>query len=306
LKDYSFQKEGIVINTSYDSDFIISPPLEEQALFIEWLSHYSQNPELEKETQLYITAQEELKNNVSFGKDPVVLAAKLKKARYVTYVLNGVAIFNFFFTFYCIFFAKTSPYPVIISILLPLLCLFVIYYFKGLIIIGINSDKLMVYPNLAFPLGLSLLSCLYSSLSNTYLLDKFQFLFYDFILVLLLMPLFLFISKEVDFKKIKELIYGMVILICGGLVYGYGTLSFLNEYKDDSVLQEFRVEVLKKRMTDQKDATYHITLSPWYQTKTAEEIEVKKRFYNSIQEKDSVSILLSQGNLGFEYYWLEK
>jgi hypothetical protein len=306
LGDYSFQKEGIVISTTYGTDFTISLPLEEQKLFTEWLSHYSQNPEREKDTELYIVAREELESNKLFGKNPTELAANLKKARHVTYVLLGVAILNFCITFYSVFLAEQNPYPVLISILMPFLCLFVIYYFKGLIIIGINPEKLRAYPNLVPTLGFSLFGCLYPLLSNTYIFDTTQLLLYDFILAIVLTLLSLFVTNEIDLKKIKDVLFAIIVLMCSSLIYGYGTLSFLNEYKDTSELQEFKVEVMKKRVNKQKKSTCYITLSPWHKNTDSEEIVVSERFYNSIQEKDSIHLLLNQGNLGIEWYSLEK
>lgn len=306
LGNYSHQKEGIVIQTTYNQDFTISPPLEQQELFLRWLSHYSQNPEGEKEFQLQIAAEEELQNNKQFGKNTVELAENLKKASYVTYILHGVAIVNLLFLFYSIFFSKHSPYPILISILIPFLCLFVLYYFKGLIVVGLNPEKLRIYPNIITPLSIGILGSLYPLLSDTYLFDNTQLLVYDLLLAIVSTFLFLLITKEIDFKNIKDTLFAIVILMSGSLIYGYGTLSFLNQYKDTSTLQEFRAEVIEKRVTNKKDAIYYISLSSWHQNISTDEIQVQKSFYKSIAEKDSISILLSQGNLGIEWYWLEK
>jgi hypothetical protein len=59
-------------------------------------------------------------------------------------------------------------------------------------------------------------------------------------------------------------------------------------------------------VTNKKDAIYYITLSPWHQNTSADEIQVRKWFYKSIAKKDSISILLSRENLGIEWYWLKK
>lgn len=305
LGNHSFES-GITIKTTYKEDFVISPPLEQQALFLEWLSHHSQNPEQEKEIQLHNSLKEKLESNPSFGKNDVEKAANWKKAKTVTYVLNGVAMFIFFLNFYSIVFTKDNYYPVLLSILLPFLSLYALHYFKGLIVVGFNPEKLKVHPNLRLPFGMSIAGVLSYLLYSGYLLNGSQLLLYAFFLAIVLTALFLMVIKEVDFKKIKEILFAILMLMCGCFAYSYGTLSFLNEYKDSSALQEFNVEVLEKRFTNQKNSIYYISLAPWYTNIAKEEIEVKEWLYHSIERKDSVRIFLSQGNLGVEWYWIEK
>jgi ABC-type uncharacterized transport system permease subunit len=122
---------------------------------------------------------------------------------------------------------------------MPFLCLFVLYYFKGLIVVGLNPKKLRIHPNIITPLSIGILGSLYPLLSDTYLFDNTPLLVYDLLLAIVSTFLFLFllITKEIDFKNIKDTLFAIVILMCGSLIPGYGTLSFLNQYKDTSELQ---------------------------------------------------------------------
>ncbi|WP_052598347.1 hypothetical protein [Aureispira sp. CCB-QB1] len=304
LNHYSHLKGILYLNTTDGSRITISSYLEHMDLFLNWLDHYVPSPEKEKELQRLKTARIEFEQNELYGKSASEREANLKKANKVVLILHGVTIINVLLFFYCIFSSKSSLYPFLVNLSTPIICLSVLYYFKGLVTIGLDYNKINVQPNLILPLSFSsILVALYPSLLNIHFVNYNQLLSYNLLLSIAFTLLFILASREFQLKKVKDLLLPICILLTGSLVYNYGTISFFNVYKDTSETKAFKVAVLNKNV--EKEKNHSIQVSSWYHQATNNNIPVPKYLYESVQVNDSVLIVVSSGNLGLEYYWIE-
>jgi len=240
--------------------------------------------------------QEILKNNV-FGWSIEERESKLKKARLTAATLNGLGVVIGLWTF---FFSKPYEYAIIACIVLPLITIVAIKFWKGLI--RIETEKGSAYPyatvGIIFPAtALALRSIIDFSI------DDYSNIWIPSILITVVLNTILFVgNKELLFKNGKNYFIAFTFMIFT-FAYGYGAVVTTNCTFDKSEPEMFASQVLGKSIGGgRKSTSYDLKLSPWGTKREVEKISVDADLYDNLQIGDEVSIYRFKGR--FDIPWI--
>lgn len=257
-----------------------------------WVQHQFINLDFENEQQeaAAVLANQEL------GSSEEERESKLKTAKNVAKALKFTSYAILFFTIFII-----EPYElaVLSSVLMPILALLIVPFFKGLI--KVNEKKGSAYPSilqaiLMPTLGLALRVILdfnIFELSNLWMPS-----------ILFTIALFIYVFSTTDEFKIQDLKsfgYGLAIVI---IFFFYSSISILsiNCFYDQSTPTEYQTEIIKKSISKGKTTTYNFELTPWGDLIEPETVNVSEDFYNSKNKGNTVTVLYMEGL--FDIPWL--
>ncbi len=240
--------------------------------------------------------KEEILNNEEFGWTSEQREEKLIKAHKTAKIINWAGGLIGAWT---IFLANPYEYAIIASIVIPIIFVIVLKYFKGLI--RIDKKEGTAYPTiiwaiLASSFGLSLRGLL------DYSIFDYSNIWTPSILIALTYIAFLTIgNKEFKFNKAKDyLTIASISIFTFG--YGYGTVIALNCMYDKSEPEIFNATVLSKRIDSDKSKTYYLELTEWGQQKEIDEVSVSKKLYNKLDKNDKVNIYLMKGQFDIPWF----
>ncbi len=295
IKGYRILDKLIIIesNDENKNEITINKHYSNTDEIMEWLSKNFQDLDIiQNNDELDI-----ILNNDSYGMTIEQREEKLNLAKKISRFLNWTGIIIGIWTF---FWPTLYEYMIIISIGYPLLCLFVIKYFKGLI-------KFDGKNNSANP---SLFYAIISSIAGMCLRALYEFKIFDYtklweptiLITLTYVLVLIYRSNEFEFKKaihFFELLITTVIIFC----YSIGAVITINCYYDRSNHEHFKAVVLDKETSSGRIKTYNVKLSAWGPQNEVDFVSISKNLFNNLYPNDTVQIYLKRGH--FEIPWFK-
>lgn len=260
---------------------------------IQWLQFNSidlDKFQVEKEVQ-------DILNNQEFGINKQEREAKLnealKTAKIVNWIGAGIAVWT-------ILFPKPYEYAIVASIAFPIVCLFIVRYYKGLM--RIDSRKDSGYPSLFGAIFGSSIGLLLRCILDFNIFDYTNVWLPSVVILLIFLTILCVRNNEFvnENSKINYSIFFLTLFIYG---YSYSTVVTLNCIYDTSEPIVYDATVLSKRINSGKTTTYYLELTPWGPSKQIEEISVSKDLYNSVNRSSEVNIYFLKGR--FDIPWFE-
>ena len=221
----------------------------------------------------------------------------LQKAGKISKIGTGVGFVLFL---WCYLYPQPYGLVMLLSFVSPLIAGYITWSFKGLM--RLYSKKSSPYPTLFILMTFPIL--------GTALNAFMRYNLYGFPLAAwltlagmsaLLSVVALAVLKEtvaVSAKKAAAVAY----VVSMATVYSYGLLIYSNCYYDRSATKAWHVAVTGKRESDDNTTTYHLQLSPWGKYADGKEVTVSSGFYQSVNQQDSVGVLLNKGKWGIPWY----
>jgi hypothetical protein len=276
-------KKTIKVSTYYrDSNEIIG-----------WLyKHYD-----DLDVVTIIEETEEILSNEVFGFTQEQRESELKKARKVAKLCNwGGGIL-------CIWaIAYPKPYNIVMStcIAYPLVCLFVLKYFKGLI--RVDEKTGTAYPSLFLAIFISGSALCLRALVDYHIYDISRVWVPAIIIAILFITMLHIDNKEFNVNKAKDNI-GIVGLYLFMFGYGFAAVVSANCVFDASKPEIFKATILEKHKSSGKRTTYYLKLSPWGKQENVDEVSVPSNLYYNLDANDTVTIYFMKGK--FDIPWFE-
>lgn len=234
---------------------------------------------------------EAISKNEDMGIDGEERLGKLEKAGRVSKVLNAVAVLVVLWAL-----VYPEPYELLIVILVafPLLIIFLLRYFSGLL--RLDEKPGSVYPSVA---GAFIMPCMVLALRG---LDRDILFWEPFWLPFIVFSLFLFMLVIVNAQEVRKKIGIMIIVFIFSFVYGFGATLTLNEILDISEPVIYYAEVLDKRSNEED--FYSLELSPWGLRDEIMEVDVHPIVYDRRGVGDGVEILLYEGAFKIPWFYV--
>ncbi len=235
--------------------------------------------------------EDEIRNNEALGITEKEREDRLRQARKACKVLNNI---GFAAGLWLIIYP--TPYNIAsgLALLFPLVVLFFIYRFRGII-------KMHEKPGSAYPSLLTAWMMPAMALALRGLLD-FQLLSYTqmwlpVILGTLVVCLLLVICSQPFHAHRKKWMITIFTYLFLAMVYSYGAFMNLNCFADNSHPQYYTVKVLDKHISSGKQTTYYLKLQSWGPVQKEDEVSVSQDVYNKINTGGRVNIYLKKGLL---------
>lgn len=235
-------------------------------------------------------------DNEQFGSTPEVREQNLHRARTVARFLNwlggGIGVWVLLFP---------VPYlPALFAAsIYPIICLVILRYFKGLILLEEKKDK--AYPSILFSLWLCLLALPIRAFWDFKILDYQHAWAPSLIIAAGLVFLFFAITKAIrltDAAKYFSATF-LIILFFG---YAFGLVLLGNCIFDETAPQRFQPTITDKRIVSGKSTTRYFTVTPFGPQHDTLEISVNKTFYERADINDRININLKQGLFNIPWY----
>jgi hypothetical protein len=239
---------------------------------------------------------EEILTDNDFGRDVEQRGSKLTEARKVAKILNWTGGIVAAWT---VFITKPYELSVIAAIIMPIICLFAIKKYKGLI--RIDHEKNSAYPTLFYGLIYSGLGVFLRALLDFNIFD-YSNIWTPSILIAIAFLAFLIIgNKEFDIKKRKNY---LTIAILGGFffIYGFGSVIFANCIYDKSEPIIYNAKIIEKRISSGKSTTYYLKLTPWGTQKESDEVSVNRKEYEQAKINAPVEVYFMKGKLDIPWF----
>lgn len=201
-----------------------------------------------------------------------------------------------------IFFPRPYEIALWCAIAIPLLCLPVIKYYKGLIRIDKRKDS--PYPSIFISLLLPCVGVFLRALLDYNIFDHTK-IWMPMCVIALVMTAVVIIKNE-ELKSGKKAFGAILMITLLSLAYGFGLVIFVNCFYDQSAPEMFSSEVLSKRISSGKTTSYYLELAPWGNRKTAEDVDVSKDFYFQVNQRDTVNIYFMKGKFDIPWFELSK
>lgn len=128
----------------------------------------------------------------------------------------------------------------------------------------------------------------------------------------ILIPVLIFILavmviNMIPIRKLKINAATLIVFVFLSLVYGFGMGLHSNCLFDYSKPEHFYPEVLdKKEKPGRRQNSHYLYLSPWGPRQSGEEVQVRKRFFDSVNKGDMVLVSVKSGSLGVPWFTLSK
>lgn len=239
----------------------------------------------------------EILNNPKFGKDKKEREENLKKTQKIAAITKftgiGIGIWTFIFN-------NHYKYALIASIIFPILCVFLLNYYKGLI--KIEGRKNTPYPSILFGVFSTITAVIARSFLDFKILDYTNVWIPIFVIAFLAIAFLLFRNEEFKFIKTNNFMSIFALLILS-FSYAYGSYISLNCIYDTSKPEIFNTSILEKRMTYGKQHAYYFKLTPWGKQIAPHEITVSQMQYESHYENEELKVYLMKGK--FKIPWFE-
>lgn len=286
----------ILPNTKAKKRIKISLYIAESDHLIENLSNHFVDLDLENEKR----ETEEILANINCGQNPKERARKLSKAKVTAKILNisgGIIMFSLMLL------PSERETLSLISIVLPIITIFSIFYFSGLI-------RIDNYPGGAY--ASVFLAFLFPTIGLC-LRAFFDFNIYDFsklwkFTAIIGIPLFLITvlgTKEFKFKKVIDY-FTFTLIGTIFLAYGLSTSILINCIYDKTEPNVFHVKVVNKQKQEfEERVEFHLEIEPWHTKVEKSELEVHQELFTLIQKGEYLEIELRNGYLNIPYFYVK-
>lgn len=194
-------------------------------------------------------------------------------------------------------------YVMLACLILPLISIAVLKFYKGLI--RIDQKKNSPYPTIFWSFFASSSALSVRSLLDFNIFDHSNIWIPSVATLLFLLTIIMLGSKEFSFKKTEDYftIFNLILFL---FAYGYGATITLNCIYDQSTAKSFDSSVLHKRISTGKTTSYYLELSPWNNQVESAEETVSKEFYDSIDQSQTVKIEFHEGLLKIPWFVITK
>ncbi len=270
----------------------VSTYFEKKEEIIIWLSRHFPDLDMANANQ----EKKEILNNEEFGWNIEQREEQLNKAKKITTYLNWIGLI---IGAWVIFFANLYEYAITASMIFPIICLFTIKYFKGLIRVDEKKDS--AYPSvflaiLAPSLGLCLRAILDYNIFDYSNVWKPTVLIGSIYLAVLTIN-----NKEFKPNQAKDY-FSVLSVSLFIFAYAYGAVIALNCVYDTSVPEKYNAKIISKRIDSGKSTTYYLELTPWGYQKSNKEVTVTEELYNRLNKKNKVNIYYMKGLLQIPWF----
>ena len=295
IKGYRILDKLIIIesNDENKNEITINKHYSNTDEIIEWLSKNFQDLDIiQNNDELDI-----ILNNDSYGITIEQREEKLNLAKKTARILNWTGVIIGIWTF---FWPTFSEYTIIISIGYPLICLFVLKYFEGLIKFDDKNNS--PYPSIIWAIISSITGICLRAANDFNIFDYTNLWEPTILITLSYVSVLIYRSNEFEFKKaihFFELLITTVIIFC----YSIGAVITINCYYDRSNHEHFKAVVLDKETSSGRIKTYNVKLSAWGPQNEVDFVSISKNLFNNLYPNDTVQIYLKRGH--FEIPWFK-
>jgi len=266
--------------------------LDNQKDFLDWVNQNFKNLDVAK-------VQEEMNlilQDNQFGETEAERKSKFENARISSKILNGC---GFIVAIWVMFWPSPYMYAILGAIVMPFICLIVIYYYKGLI--KLNAQRGSAYFDASGAFILPSLALAMRASNDWHILNWNNF-WSPFVEVLLILIFLEFLLVK-DFRQnIGTAI--LITIFCG--VYAYGGVITLNGIFDQSTPAVFRTQIAGKRFSSGRHTTYYFKLLPWGPKNITEDVNVGRNVYNKYAVGNTVYIYLKKGRVGINWFYIKE
>lgn len=291
IKGYSIQKEQIILHPQDTSKKRIAIPTYWKNFneIKNWI--YSSYLDLEKES-IRIETQEILKNQ-HLASSQKKGERKLKQAKRIVSFLNSI---GFLSSLWLLVFPKPYLFTVFLCVSVPLFCLLLIIWSKGLI--RINDKKGSASPSLL----ICYLTCCFALTIRAFTdfdIQSYQHLWLPFLGIVGTFATLYFWNTKKNFSSNQKKSNSdyLIPMICF-LSYAFSTVILLNCTLKQKNSETYNVLILNKEEYSGGRGTsssFNVTVSPWGKRLFPNSISVSSSVYQSHAVGDSISLNLSQG-----------
>lgn len=234
--------------------------------------------------------------NQEFGWNEAEREKKLLQARRVSKIIN---IIGSVVGAWLLFYPKPYEFAILPTIIFPIICLFVLRYFRGLI--KIDEKKNSAYPSIFWGFFATVMALFLRSLLDFQIMDYSGVWIPLFIIAAIYIVLLLFCTEEARYDKASDYLgaFGVLIIVFS---YAYGSFVTVNCVFDQSEPEVFNATILDKTISSGKSKSHYLELTPWGPRTEAERVMVPKSFYESHQIKDEVTVYLMKGKFDIPWY----
>jgi hypothetical protein len=221
-----------------------------------------------------------------FGSKILVSAIPLAVIIIVLNVMGGVVLVWSGF--------NPQPYKYVMLILLPLLSIWSVWFFKGLL-------KLVERQNTACPnITIGFVTPIFGLGTQALALHVLNWSHFWLLFITVSIASFILFFNFSSKEERKRSLVIMLVFLCP--IYGSSSVLILNKILDSSGPSIFTSHVLSKRVTSGRSTSYLLKLSSWSDCPEEKEVSVMPSFYNSHKAGDSVEIYEHEGKFGISWY----
>jgi hypothetical protein len=240
------------------------------------------------------TSKAEIRNNARLGPTPGARMKTLAKGKRLAGIVNGVAVLAVLWGF-----LYPRPYELTVVILaaLPWIALETVRTSTGLLRIDTNQNA--VHPNVAIGFISPGLVLMIRSASdyNILLSPAVPWLSIG-------IGSLLFLTAFAVDRTMRTKVGTIATLLAISLAYGFGFAVEANGLLDRSPEASYIAKVEGKRIVGGRTTTYELELGPWGPKAKSSKLRVARATYGPIQRGDVVSLILRQGALGVNWYFM--
>lgn len=254
-----------------------------------------------------------------YGRNPLERGYFVKRARQIADILNTSSVALFVILLIGIFFtSKIYFYLFIPCLLIPILAIGALFYFKGVIRIEhfsklefsiskkgkekqkIKYEKPAVYSEIQWSIALPSIILALAVYQNYVFINDDGIWSIALIAALLLLLLCYSITKEFEYKKFKSYLGASLVLLYL-FIYFHGSFLGLNAILDSSAPVTYKSVIINKRENKVKHGTdYHIYLKST-KLKKSVRIEVSEQEYESRTIDDVYLLELRDGFFNIQW-----
>jgi hypothetical protein len=241
--------------------------------------------------------EQEILQNIRFNSSIEDKERILKKAHLVAKKLNIIGVFT---AVWLILFPIPYKLAVISGVLIPIIAILTIKFFKGLILV--EERKYNLKPSVSGALFVPGLALTFKTLFD-FQIDDYSNVWIPVVFVAILFVGLLVIgNKEFYLKQVKTYVK-MIVLMIPMLFYSYGAIILLNCCFDKSTPKVLTTTIMNRETEGEGfNTTYFLNLNTWHKGKDVEKILVKKDLYDQLQEGDEIAVYIFKGK--FNIPWI--
>jgi hypothetical protein len=183
---------------------------------------------------------------------------------------------------------------------MPILCLFVLQFYKGLVRIDERNGS--AHPTLIYAIFLPAMTILLRAIFDYNILDHANIWLPTILIALALTIVMAISTREFKLKRFVDVFSLFFVAVCM-FVYSYGSIVLLNCMYDKSPSTHHTATIINKRISSGKTTTYYLELTVWGPQREADEVSVSKDFYNRVAKDQVVNVYLQKGK--FNIPWFE-
>lgn len=235
-------------------------------------------------------------NNEEFGWNKAEREKKLNTACQFARITNVIGVLSASWVF---FYPNPYQYSIIPAIVFPIICLFILRHFKGLIKIGKREKS--THPTIFIGFFGSIIALTLRALRDFSILEYSNVWIPIILIASIYITVLLFCIQDVKYKKLSDFFnaFGVLIIV---MAYSYSSFITVNCLYDKSEPEIFNAVILDKVTSSGKNTTYYLDLSPWGPRKQAERITVSREQYDNFDINDEASIYLMKGKFDVQWF----